>query len=179
MHAFVHGKPTPGFLGLHCSQAVGRSEDGVALGVASAQTKTHANPHGEGSSLEEEDRRQHSAAEPQAGLDQCVRQNNIPLLLVRSTTDIGQHHCHWPCQKLINGVNDFHGQWRDLNSDTYLVVQQILGRSGDNLLFSGHLGLVSFFTGPLDSAYLGVGFLGNGWTRTRDKAGARTTIAKS
>lgn len=58
--------------GLVASDAVVWSENGISLGVASSQPESNTNPHWEGSSLEEQDGCQNTAAEAQAGLDQRV-----------------------------------------------------------------------------------------------------------
>lgn len=64
---------------LHSSQAVVWSENCVTLGVTSADTKASTEPHGKGSSFEKQHGCKHTATKSQSGLNQGVRQNDIPL----------------------------------------------------------------------------------------------------
>lgn len=56
-----------------------RSEDRITFRVASAQAKADTHPDREASPLEEEDGRQNTTAKTQAGLDQGVGQDKVPL----------------------------------------------------------------------------------------------------
>lgn len=95
-------------LGLVSSNTMVGSEDSVAFRVTSAQTKADTNPDREASSLEEQDRCQDATAKTQAGFDQSVGQDEVPL------KKVSFHEC--------NNINV---------SETYLIVQQVLG-SGRN-----------------------------------------------
>lgn len=68
------------FLGPNRSNSsIALSENNVALSNSSASSETDSEPDGEGSSLEEENGGENACTEAKTGLDEGVRNDDVPL----------------------------------------------------------------------------------------------------